>query len=198
MEEKDLIRHLRWGEEIAFETIFRKYFIKLCLYAEHHVRNHKIAEEIVEDFFCHLWDNCQSLTISSSLIGYLFKGVHNRCLNYLRDLKVRQQYLAESKYFLTDDELLTATSSDAYNSEFITRELEENISIAINALPEQCRAVFCLNRFENLTYSEIAEKLGISINTVKTQMTRALRKLRDSLKEYHVILLFLPFVNNIL
>ena len=194
MEENELIQRLRRSEEDAFEIIFRKHFAGLSLFAEHYVRNDKVAEEIVEDFFCHLWDNCQSLSINSSLKGYLFQSIHNRCLNYIRNQKVRQQYLTDNQYFFADDELLESASPDSPNTVFIARELEDSITFAINALPEQCRAIFCLNRFENLTYLEIAEKLNISINTVKTQMARALYKLRGGLKDFLVMLLVTFFI----
>lgn len=198
MEENELIQQLRLGNDDAFDAIFRLYFVRLCLFAEHYLKRTETAEEIVEDFLCHFWDNCQTLSINVSLRAYLFRGVHNRCLNYLRNQKVREQYIAESKYYFLDEELLGATSAESSNSEFITWELEKSIELAIHALPEQCRIIFCLNRFDNLTYSQIGKKLGISKNTVKTQMTRALCKLRESLKDYLVNLSFIILIRNII
>jgi RNA polymerase sigma-70 factor (ECF subfamily) len=153
-------------------------------FAEHFVRNHEIAEEIVEDFFCHLWDNCQAFH-QYFLKGISLRSIHNRCLNYLRDQKIRQQYIADNKYCFLDDEILGYAGQDEEPvSNLITSDLEKEISDAIDSLPEQCRAIFRMNRFESLTYTEIADRLDISINTVKTQMTRALQKLRDGLKDY--------------
>jgi|WetSurSiteA1Bulk_404760.scaffolds.fasta_scaffold07751_2 RNA polymerase sigma-70 factor, ECF subfamily len=194
MEEQELIHRLRSGEEEAFEIIFRKYFQGMCLFAEHFVRNHETAEEIVEDFFCHLWDNCHHLMISSSLKGYLYRSIHNRCLNHIRNQKVRQQYITENPYVLSDDELTEPDAAEEPFSRLITGELEEKIVGAIDALPDQCRTIFCLNRFDNLTYAQIAEKLHISVNTVKTQMTRALHKLKNGLKDYLAIMLALVFM----
>jgi RNA polymerase sigma-70 factor, ECF subfamily len=189
MEESELIQRLRKGEDDAFEFVFRQSFSRLCLLAEHYVRNHQTAEEIVEDFFCHLWDNCHNLSIETSLQGYLHRSIHNRCLNYIRNQKVKQQYLDENQYYFTDEEILEPASSEQHVSNMINRELGDCISTAINSLPEQCRSIFCMNRFENLTYKEIADHMGISINTVKTQMARALQKLRESLK-YCLVILF--------
>lgn len=185
MEEQELIHRLGQNEEEAFEILFRKYFSGLCLFAEHFVRNHDTAEEITEDFFCHLWDNCQTLSINTSLKGYLYRSIHNRCLNYLRNQKVRQQYLTDNQYFYTDDAILGFAGQDEEPvSKLITGELETEINKAVNSLPDQCRAIFQMNRYENLTYVEIAGKLKLSVNTVKTQMARALQKLRDRLKDY--------------
>ena len=195
MEEHDLILQLRQGDEKAFEIIFRKYFAGLCLFAEHFVRDHETAEEITEDFFCHLWDNCHDLSITTSLSGYLYRSMHNRCLNYLRNRKVRQQYVADNQYFFTDEEILGKDTEDQPVSNLIARELEKNISDAIDGLPEQCRVIFSLNRFEDLSYVEIADKLNLSVNTVKTQMARALQKLRYALKEFLIIALMMFFIH---
>ena len=185
MEEQELIRRLGQNDEEAFEILFRKYFSGLCLFAEHFTRNKETAEEIVEDFFCHLWDTCHSLSINTSLKGYLYRSVHNRCLNCIRKQKVRQQYIADNQYYFADDEILgSAGQEEEPVSKLITGELETEIRKAIEALPDQCRAIFQMNRYENLSYVEIAGKLKLSINTVKTQMARALQKLRVGLKDY--------------
>ena len=171
-------------DESAFDIIFRTYYKSLCAFASNYVRNHEASEEIVQDFFCHFWDNNRDISISTSLQGYLFRSVHNRCLNYIRDEKVRQKHIAENQYILSDDELLSGPVPAFYESPIVISELENNIKLAIDTLPDQCKTIFCLNRFEDLSYTDIADKLGISINSVKTQMTRALQKLRESLKDY--------------
>jgi RNA polymerase sigma-70 factor, ECF subfamily len=183
-EEDTLIQRLRNGEESAFEQVFRQHFRKLCLYAEHYVKDKAAAEEIVEDFFCCFWDSCSGISIKSSLAGYLFKSIHNRCLKYLRHEKVKQQYIESRQYVMTDRECLEPVSDEIPEACLISRDLESAIAKAIGSLPCQCRQIFTLNRFEEKTYNEISEELGISVNTVKTQMTRALRKMRSNLKDY--------------
>jgi RNA polymerase sigma-70 factor (family 1) len=181
-EEKSLIRKLISGDEEAFTAIFKKYFTGLCLYAEHYVKDKQNAEEIVEDFFCHLWDNCQNLHIHSLLKSYLYRSVHNRCLNFIRSQKIRQEYATKREYVFSDPELLENPSAE--NSDLFAYELEEQLRSAIDHLPEQCKSIFSLNRYENKSYQEIADNLGISVNTVKTQMARALHKLREEFKDY--------------
>lgn len=184
MEEIKTIELLRKGDEETFEALFNKHFKGLCLYAGNILKNSAAAEEIVEDFFCYLWDHCESLMINTSINGYLYTSIHNRCLKYLRHQKVKQNYIEESQFHFADKELLNTVSADYPEANLISKELEEKISSAIGSLPEQCKKVFCLNRFENLTYQEIAGQVGVSVNTVKTQMTTALKKLREELKEY--------------
>jgi len=184
MEEIKTIELLRKGDEEAFEALFNKHFKCLCLYAENILKNSSAAEEIVEEFFCYLWDHCESVMINTSINGYLYTSIHNRCLKYLRHQKVKQDYIDDAQYHLTDKELLSTVSADYPEANLISKELEETISFAIGSLPEQCKKVFCLNRFENLTYQEIADQVGVSVNTVKTQMTTAIKRLREELKEY--------------
>jgi RNA polymerase sigma-70 factor (ECF subfamily) len=117
----------------------------------------------------------------------LYKSIYNQCLKYIRHKKVEQKYI-EDQYYLNDKEILEGASTDYPSVNLAIRELEDKITSVINSLPEQCRKIFCLNRYENKTYVEIADSLHISVNTVKTQMARALQKLRKELAEYLGIL----------
>ncbi|HEY4788072.1 MAG TPA: RNA polymerase sigma-70 factor [Bacteroidales bacterium] len=182
--EQEFISKLQEGQEDAFESIFRKYFSGLCTYAVGYVKSKEVASEIVEDLFLYLWENCEDLVITTSLKAYLYQSVHNRCLKYLRHLKVEQKYNDHLHYTLTDAELHQPVSDSYPIANLISQELEELVESTIKSLPEKCREIFCLQRFDNLTYPEIAEKLDVSVNTVKTQMARALQKLRENLKEY--------------
>ncbi len=190
MDDRDLINRLKNGEEAAFEWLFRQHFKSLCLYAEHFVKDQVAAEEIVEELFCVLWDNCRTLEINTALKGYLYRSVHNRCLNFLRHRKIENQYIEKQKYVFSDPEILDVSFNNNSLTELFTRELEEKITAAINKLPDQCRKTFQMNRFENLSYQDIAERLQISVNTVKTHMARALQKIRNELGDYLGLLLF--------
>lgn len=185
MDERDILNRLSQGREDAFEKVFKRYFVKLCLYAEHFIKDKSAAEEIVEDFFVCLWDNCTSLKIESNLPSYLFRAVHNRCLKYLRHENVKKKYAEmERGYLFYDREILEPVSEDIPEAFLICRELEDKIYEAISSLPDQCRKVFELSRFEDLSYKEISERMNISENTVKTHMSRALKSLRDTLKDF--------------
>jgi RNA polymerase sigma-70 factor, ECF subfamily len=191
MEDSDLIKRLKQGEEAAFEWLFRQHFKSLCLYAEHFVKDKVAAEEIVEEFFCVFWDNCRTIEINTALKGYLYRSVHNRCLNFLRHRKIENQYIEKQKYVFSDPEILEVDFNNNSLTDLFTRELEEKITAAINKLPDQCRKTFQMNRFENLSYQDIAERLHISVNTVKTQMARALHKIKAELGDYLCLLVLL-------
>lgn len=166
----------------AFESLFRSFFPGLVLFARKYLPDQDTASEIVHNVFLNLWEKRDSIDTSSSLKSYLFTSVHNRCLNFIRD----------QKKFDRDETLLQRLDSNEFidaSDRLEEQELEQRIYDALQALPEKCREVFSLNRFEGLKYSEIAEKLDISVKTVETQMSKALRILREKLIDYLKILI---------
>ncbi len=137
------------------------------------------AKEIVHTVFLNLWEKKSTLDPGSSVKSYLFTSVRNRCLNYLRD----QRKFKKDVLFDITVEMATAESSSVHLE---TAELQQQIDEALDHLPEKCRQVFELNRFEGLKYKDIAETLGISVKTVEAQMSKALKILREHLKDYFV------------
>ncbi|MDN3549188.1 RNA polymerase sigma-70 factor [Mucilaginibacter aquaedulcis] len=171
-----------------FDEIYLTYFDALYRYAYTLVRDEIIAEEMVHHMFWKVLEKPTGLQVHTSLKAYLYRSVHHECLNYLKHQKVKQAY--ESSYQGDD----TQEENVAHQLQY--RELVENLNHAINGLPEQCRTIFQLSRFENLKYAEIATQLGLSIKTVETQMSRALKKLRTKLADYLPLITW--FVINIL
>ena len=177
-----LIKEIRKGNKNAFELVFKKYYSSLCVYAKKYSQNDKIAEEIVSRFFFTFYQKRETLNIDTSLRSYLYKSVRNTALNYLRD-NARMTAGSEEELMLKE-----ITYSDSVHETLIGKELEEKINKAVDSLPDQCKTIFVKSRFEGKKYKEIAAELNISINTVETQMSRALRKLRKDLQEYMHIL----------
>ena len=135
----------------------------------------------MSDFFLHLWENREHLQINVSLQAYLYKGVYNNCLKYLDHIKVLRKYREHAQYVTDNRDLFTTYDDMNPLYRLISRETVTEIERAIDALPAQCKEVFLLIRMDGLTYQEVADKLGISVNTVRTQITRAMTKLRESL-----------------
>jgi RNA polymerase sigma-70 factor (ECF subfamily) len=182
--EKEIIRLFHEGHEDAFIAIFNEYYEALCLYAESIVKKHEIAEEIVEDLFVYLWLNAKTISFHVSLKRYLYRSTHNNCLKYLDKLKIENKRVEKIHYSFRDIELLRPTSPFQPLSKLILKELEDKADHILKSLPEQCKKIYSLNRFQNLSYSEIAEKLNISVSTVKTQMSRAFKRFHEGLKDY--------------
>lgn len=190
----DYIPLLKSGMEGDFKIIFDLYYSPLCGYAESIICDYYAAEEIVEDVFISLWTNNKNIDIQISLKNYLYKCVRNSCLNYLKKLKTTKNKLEILNYVIEDFDILHPSSEDMPVSEMITKELESKARETMDNLPAQCREIYFLNRFENMSYSEIAIKLNISVGTVKTQMSRAFQRFRENLKEYLPLLLLLFFL----
>jgi RNA polymerase sigma-70 factor (family 1) len=174
--DNEIIRRIRQSDEGQFESLFRSSYVSLVRYAKTIVKDHDSAEEIVQDLFFRLWQDRQKIKIESSLNGYLFRAVHNRCLHWLSHSKVVDRYAQEMAMKETEK---TESPVDIiqYN------ELQLKIARIIEKLPERCGQIFCMNRFEGLKYTEIAEKLSISVKTVEANMGRALKEFRKVLKE---------------
>ncbi len=158
------------GYEKAFETAFKTYFKPLHAYALSFLENNAQAEDIVQQVFLKIWEKQDKLDIIS-LKPYLYRSVHNACLN---QLKQRENKITHSKF-------IKQVSVNSYEELPMLHEMEERIRKAIKNLPQQCRIIFQLSRFEDLKYREIADQLQLSVKTVETQMSKALQLLRVQL-----------------
>lgn len=176
-EEKLLFERIKNGDEKAFELLFHKYYGHLCLYAAKIIGDDTSAEEIVQDLFVKIWEKRQQLIIETSINNYLFRSVKNLCINLIQHNKTKSKHaknvLSETESNFSDD--------DNYPEIDLALKIEESI----NSLPEKRKEIFRLSRHEGLKYQEIAEKLNISIKTVETQMSLAIKTLRDKLKKYN-------------
>jgi len=177
------------GEIADFENLYRKYYVYLCLIAEHIVRNHSDAEEIVSDVFIKLWNNRGKIIINISVRAYLVKAVHNTALNFIEQNKIVTG-LTDS---LSISDIGILAWEDYPLERLYENEIMDILDHGIRSLPASCREIFLLSRNENLKYHEIADRLGISVNTVKTQIKIALASLRFRLKDYLTILFLCLF-----
>lgn len=179
-----VITAIQGGDKRTFEKVFREYYEKLCQYAYSFLKDMDEAEETVQTIFHQYWEKRESLEITTSLKSYLYKAVCNRCLNIKKHEKVKAAY--------QNHKVIEFRQSPTYASDIAEKqELEKQIDKAIATLPEQCRLIFKMSRFEELKYNEIATQLGISPKTVENQMGKALKILRQQLVEYLTIALFI-------
>jgi RNA polymerase sigma-70 factor (family 1) len=174
--DNEIIGRIRQGDLKEFETLFRSSYASLVKYARTIIKDQDTAEEIVQDLFFRLWQNKEKIKIESSLNGYLFRSVHNRCLHYIEHLKVVERHAQEMSY-----EQESGSESPADVIQY--KELQAKIARTIEKLPERCAQIFSMNRFEGLKYAEIAEKLSVSVKTVEANMGKALKEFRKALAE---------------
>ncbi|GGJ95415.1 MULTISPECIES: RNA polymerase sigma-70 factor [Parabacteroides] len=180
MDTRDELVKLQQGNHKTFECLFKKYYVFLCYEARSYITEKHIVEEIVGDVFRWLWENRETLVITTSIRAYLVRAVHNACLSYLR----RNQ----PEYIELDDNIAernTLFSLDESPLDYVlSKELIERVGKAVKELPPQYKRVFELSRYKNLSYAEISEEMGVSVNAVKLYQKKALAQLRLVLKEY--------------
>ena len=175
-----IVEQLKEGKERAYKFLYDQHYQILCHVAAQYVKDDFLAETIVGDVIFLLWEVRESLEINTSIRSYLMTSVRNRCLDYLKS-----QYSQKELKGLQDFPVLLYIKGDDYPlGRLLEQELEGEIMDAIGRLPEECRKVFLLSRFEEKKYEEIATVLGISVNTVKYHIKRALNLLREDLGKY--------------
>lgn len=187
--ELDIIQRLKSGDEWAMEEIFITYYVNLCSYAFGFVRDKSDAEDIVSEGMVWIWENRQKLKVNTSLRAYLYRFIHNRCVNFIEHKRVKNRY-SEKVIILHKDELHRVSEGSNHPlNQMLAEETNRRISEAIESLPEQCKDIFKLSRYSGLKNKEIAEKLNLAETTIKKQISIALKKIRDFI--YIVILLVL-------
>ena len=164
---------------LNLNELFYKYSQPLFYYALKFV-DEEVAKDFVQDVFFKLWED-KNLIIKSSLNALLFAMIRNKCLQYLEKQKVRNRYEESVIAQIRQDELLFYSDE---NPSLIELEMQEQLQKAIDQLPEKCRVVFKLSRFQNKKNKEIAVELGISVKTVEKHITKSLKMIRIELKDY--------------
>ena len=173
---------VKTGDERAYEQLFRAFYPRLCAFAATFVSDRDEAEEIVQTMFVKIWEQRETLDITTSVQAYLFRAVRNASFNHLKKMQRQDAYKAQNLEHIDQNPSVQpdhATHAD----------LTERIERAISELPEQCRLIFKMSRFEELKYREIADALGISPKTVENQMGKALKVLRLKMVDYLTVAL---------
>ena len=161
------------GNLQAFRELFDRYYAPLCRFAAYWLRDRGAAEEIVLDVFTHLWQHAAELRIELSVRAYLFRAVRNRSLNRLRDDRLRNIPFDELEPLL----------ADTPNHRIETDDLMRLVAEAVADLPVRCREIYLKSREEELSNTEIARELSISVKTVEAQIPKALRRIRHRIGE---------------
>lgn len=169
-----LVNRLRSKDKSAFALVFNKHFGVLVNYAMRFLDEREEAEEIVQDVFVKFWDKCAELDPESSIKSYLYRSVHNTCLNHIKHNKVKDAYRQHVMHHMERTSEMVFDQQDP-------DKLRQEIMLEIDNLPPRCSEIFKLSRLEGLKYQEIADHLEISVKTVEVQMGKALRVLREKL-----------------
>lgn len=175
--DQEMIPAIRNGNRDAFRAVFDQCYPDLCQYAFTVLRDMDEAEDVVQSTFIKIWEKREALNVQHALRAYLYKAVYNQCINLLDHRKIKLKHQEYGSHEAKDQ---------VQQPEVFPEELEGHIKAVINELPEQCRRIFMLSRYEELRYAEIADRLNISVNTIENQISKALKILRSKLKDHIV------------
>ena len=161
------------------EDLFRYNYRPLCMYALHYLQDTDLVEDVMQECFTTLWEKLEQGSQVANRRAYLYMTVRNRCLDHLRRKGIQTESLKPyDTYGIIDDDDAEERS-----------QIEAKLWTAIDSLPEKCRQVFLMSKRDGLKYEEIAQELGLSVNTVRNQISKALNVLKNgAIKIYSFIL----------
>jgi RNA polymerase sigma-70 factor (family 1) len=168
---------LKAGEEKAFDYFFNQYYSGMCVFGNKFMKNPHLTEEIVQDVFLKFWRGRKAIDINTSIKSYLFASVKNQCIDVLKHRKVSNEYIEKMI------KSLPGSKNETWDT-FVESELYELLVKAVEKLPPECQKIFRDSRFKHLPNKEIALKLELSIKTVENQLTKALKIIKNELKDY--------------
>lgn len=171
------LQRIQKGDLKEFERLFKTLYSPLCAYANKYLQDKDKAEEIVQDIFYGIWKNREKLDIKVSFKSYLYRAVSNNCLQLIQHQAVQDKYVQHVK-----NEVVHYQADPVKEMEM--QEMNKVVEETLESLPERCKKIFSMSRFEGLKYREIADKLKISQKTVEANMGKALQAFRRNLKQY--------------
>ncbi len=194
MEDIEILNKLKNNDRKAFEVIFRRYFIPLNEYAKFYTGSLQLAEDIVHDVFYKIWERRETLAIHTSIKSYLYKSVHNNCIQYLRHQKVVNKHSINHKARLEEALIMNQFYFESGLSKLFEKEIGDLVKKAVARLPEKSREIFIMSRQRHLKNSKIAELLKLSEKSVEYHITRVLVILRQELDDYLPLIMIVPVI----
>jgi len=188
-----VIQQINQGNEKSFSCLYNSYFTYLCTYATTYILNPNAAKEIVNDVFMNIWYKRGGLTFP--IHSYLLRSVQNGCLNYLRSLRTRQRIMDEYRLEILEFQEEFCKNDNNPLQVLEIEDLERQVRIAVDTLPEKCRIIFEKYLYQNQSTQEIADELGIAVTTVRVQIKNALDRIKPQLGSSLGILLIYLFHN---
>lgn len=178
-----IIEEIKKGNRKVFKNFFNKNYEDLVIYANGYLFDVAASEDIVQEVFIYIWENAQKMNIESSLRGYIFTMVRNRCLNYLKSLKITDDYKTlDMNISMITEHVFDSTTEQ--NKKIVYHQILK----IVDTLPDRMQKIVRLKFLHNYKYKEIADELGVSVNTVKTQLKRAKFKISELITSILILL----------
>lgn len=186
-----LLQQLKEGNSTAYRHLYDNHYKILCHIASQYLHDDYMAETVVGDVIFQIWKMRDRLNVQTSLRQYLLRAVRNKCFDILKSDYANHELSLSSTDRSSLEYIGTIADESHPLGSLLENELEGVLAEAISELPEDTRRVFEMSRFENMKYNDIAQQLGISVNTVKYHIKRALAILTEKLGKYLVVALYL-------
>lgn len=190
--EELLIQEIQEGNVRAFKNVMRVYYRELVDFAHYYVKSSYLAKDVVQDVFANVWEKRGRWSPDRSLKMYLYQSVKNEALKMLRSRKTERKYIESYLEEVCEQEIYPEEIEISGEKEF-----QQAARQAIQSLPKRARMTYQLHRRDGLTYKEIAQVMDVSHKTVESQMSRALRMLRELLSSYLPTLILITFSDHI-
>ncbi len=171
--EEKILHGIAAGDEAAFRHLFDLYYQLLVTFAFRYIGDLDSSRNVVQEVFVGLFDKRESIVIHTSLKAHLYQSVRNRALNFLKREKMQRDH----HYRIMEENV----GNEAHDEPYGVEELQAHIGKVVNDLPAQCQKIFLMSRQEGTPNGEIAEQLSISKRTVETQISKALKRIREEL-----------------
>jgi RNA polymerase sigma-70 factor, ECF subfamily len=180
--DSQLCADIKGSDSGSYKILFYRYYDPIYYFFWNRTKSQELAKDFVQDVFTKLWQNRVNLNPKLSIKAYLFRMANNLLIDHYRK-KQTQTVFQEDNF-----------SYEPSENPFETYDVEEGVNKALSELPENLRTVFTMNRFDGLKYTEIAESLNVSIKTVESRMSKALKILRETLKPFLILIFLFQFV----
>lgn len=189
--ENNVLGQIKQGDMDAFEQLYFDLQPRLYSFSRKFINDAEQAKDIVQDIFMEFWERRETIEVKTSVNSYLFRMVHNKCLNLIRTQKLQDRYTSYTEIKLKEAELHFYEDDQIGYKSIFFNEMEQIFNKSIHELPDSQREIFILSRQEGLSNKEIAEKLDISVRTVENHIYRSLKSLKESLRDF---CLLVPFI----
>ena len=174
---QELVKRLKNGDVTAFDAVFMKYYKKVYFFARDLIKSHEEAETLVQDVFTKIWEKRETLEEDLSFESFIYTITYRTTISLVRKKIVEKKSMEE--YFNRHDNDIQTLFDEIAHHDY--KQLAQKY---IDKLPPRRKQVYLMSRGEGLTHKEIADKLGISVNSVKNHMVAALNYLRSNIEDF--------------
>jgi RNA polymerase sigma-70 factor (ECF subfamily) len=179
--DKQLMQEIKADNMFAFDTLYKRYSRRLFRFGYSLLKSQEETENLIQDVFLNLWEHRGNVEKDTSVKSYVFTIAYNSAISILRKKAKETQFI---EYLKT----LQVVNQEPVNVQLEFSELTTRLDEIVRSLPQRQREVYLLHRVDGLKYSEIAERLGISVNTIENHMSRALKTIREKIGNYSLII----------